>query len=430
MTSTDDRSTFESHKREMCLALGKDKFAFKLSMDIIAALDRYDYSYLWSFMGLPIIQMPADVMATLEVIWENKPDIIIETGVARGGSVVMMAAMLKLIGKGKVIGVDIDIRAHNRNAIETHPLAPFVELIEGPSTAADTISRVSAAIPRGASVMVVLDSDHSRDHVLDELRTYAPFVTAGQFCVVADTLLGYVTPDQTPTKRSKVWLPGDEPLAAVKIYQQETDHFVADEAVNGKLVMSSSPGGYLRCVRTVSPKDIRATPAITLRTPTAADFAALAEIRRDKELQAMLLVVPEATDDEAIIGWIKRRSEEPSGLFRVIANQTDGAALGFVQVSQVHRRNRSGFVGIALLPNVRGHGVGRAAMEEIINSAASGLGLDKLLLEVRADNANALKLYLSLGFRTVGNMKDHFRDEIGRTYDVVLLERALSQEAS
>lgn len=249
MTAKDDRQEFEAHKEEMCLALGRDNDAFRQSVETIVALDKYDYSYLWSFLGVPIIQMPADVMATQEVIWATKPDIIIETGVARGGSMIMMAAMLKLIGKGKVIGVDIDIRAHNREAIETHPMSPLIELIEGPSTAAETLAKVKASIPAGASVMVVLDSDHSRDHVLDELRHYGPLVTEGQFLVVADTLLGRVEAAQTPTKRSKIWHPGDEPLTALNTYLGETDRFQPDDVINGKLVFSSSPGGYVRCIR-------------------------------------------------------------------------------------------------------------------------------------------------------------------------------------
>ncbi|CAN7545802.1 CmcI family methyltransferase [Pararhizobium sp. LjRoot235] len=249
MTAKDDRQEFEAHKQEMCLALGRDNDAFRQSVETIVALDKYDYSYLWSFLGVPIIQMPADVMATQEVIWATKPDVIIETGVARGGSMIMMAAMLKLIGKGKVIGVDIDIRAHNREAIETHPMSPLIELIEGPSTAAETLAKVKASIPAGASVMVVLDSDHSRDHVLDELRHYGPLVTEGQFLVVADTLLGRVEAAQTPTKRSKIWHPGDEPLTALNTYLGETDRFQPDDVINGKLVFSSSPGGYVRCIR-------------------------------------------------------------------------------------------------------------------------------------------------------------------------------------
>jgi len=249
MTTKDDRLEFEARKREMSLALGKDEEAFQQALNTIVTLDKYDYSYLWSWMGVPIIQMPADVMATQEVIWNTKPDIIIETGVARGGSVIFMASLLKVIGKGKVIGVDIDIRAHNRDSIEKHPLSPLITLIEGPSTTAETLAKVKAEIPAGASVMVVLDSDHSRDHVLDELRCYGPLVTAGQYIVVADTLLGRGDMSQTPTKRSKIWYPGDEPYAALNAYLKETDRFETDEALNGKLVLSSSPGGYIRCVR-------------------------------------------------------------------------------------------------------------------------------------------------------------------------------------
>ena len=424
MSSADDRIAFEEHKRDMCLALGQDPAAFKLSMDTISALDRYDYSYLWSFMGLPIIQMPADVMATLEVIWAQKPDIIIETGVARGGSMVMMAAMLQLIGKGKVIGVDIDIRAHNREAIEGHPMASRIDLIEGPSTDKETIARVIDAIPSGSSVMVVLDSDHSRDHVLDELRTYAPLVTSGQFLVVADTLLGFVSPEQTPTKRSKVWLPGDEPHAAVDTFLKETDRFVADDVVNGKLVMSSSPGGYLRCTSSDKPKTDIGSSSITLRAPTQGDFSILAEMRRDRDLQAMLLVVPDRADDEAVAEWIARRSSEPNGLFKVIDDE-NGKAIGFVQISQVHRRNRTGYAGIALLPLARGRGFGVAAMKRLLSDARTDLGLEKILLEVRSDNLKALKIYLALGFRIVGVMRSQFRAASGEAHDVSLLERDL-----
>ena len=249
MTNKDDRLEFEARKKEMSIALGKDDAVFRQALDTLVSLDKYDYSYLWSWMGLPIIQMPADVMATQEVIWATKPDVIIETGVARGGSMVFMAAMLQLIGKGKVVGVDIDSRAHNRSAIESHPMASRIELIEGPSTSVETMDRVRAAIPAGASVMVVLDSDHSRDHVLDELRHYAPLVTEGQYIVVADTLLGRCEPSQVPTKRSQILLPGDEPLAALHAYLKETTRFEFDEVINGKLVLSSSPGGYVRCLR-------------------------------------------------------------------------------------------------------------------------------------------------------------------------------------
>lgn len=247
--TTDDRDEFEAQKRERCVALGRDERAFAGALDTVVDLDRHGYTYLWSWLGLPIIQMPADIVVTQEVIWTAKPDVIIETGVARGGSMIFLASMLQLLGRGTVVGVDIDIRAHNRSAIEAHPLSHRVKLIEGPSTSPGVMAEVRAAIPDGANVMVILDSDHSRDHVLDELRTYAPLVTRGQYLVVADTVLGRMSPEQTPKARSKVWVKGDEPLAALDAYLAETDRFAVDEIVNGKLVLSSSPGGYLRAVR-------------------------------------------------------------------------------------------------------------------------------------------------------------------------------------
>ena len=249
MTVKDDRQEFEDSKRQQSLALGQDKAVFQQSVELFNELDRYDYPYLWSWMGVPIIQMPADVMATQEVIWATKPDVIIETGVARGGSVLFMASLLEMMGKGKVIGVDIDIRAHNRQSIESHPMSKRVVLIEGGSVDEDTLAKVRAEIPAGAKVMVVLDSDHSRDHVLAECRAYGPMVTEGCYLVVADTLVGHMTEETAPKKRSKLWFKGDEPLAARDDYLSECDRFVVDQVINGKLVIASSPGGYLLCVK-------------------------------------------------------------------------------------------------------------------------------------------------------------------------------------
>jgi cephalosporin hydroxylase len=246
---TDDRAEFAAHQRAQAIALGRDESLFRRSVDFLLQADRYDYSYLWTWMGLPIIQLPADVMVTQEVIWATRPDIIIETGVARGGSVVFMASMLALLGgQGRVIGVDIDIRAHNRRAIESHPMAARIDLVEGSSIAEETLARVRALVPPGARVMVVLDSDHSRDHVLAECRAYGPMVTPGCFMVVADTLVGHLSADQAPRKRSRVWFAGNEPLAAVRAYLAETERFQPDPVVNAKLILASSPGGYLRCV--------------------------------------------------------------------------------------------------------------------------------------------------------------------------------------
>jgi cephalosporin hydroxylase len=247
MSTSDDRTSFDEKRRAQALALGRDEKMFASAIDLLIATQIYDYAYLWSWMGVPIIQLPADIMATQEVIWATKPDIIIETGVARGGSVLFMASLLELIGKGKVIGVDIDIRAHNRDSIESHPMAKRVVLIEGPATEESTLVKVRSAIPPGASVMVVLDSDHSADHVLAELRSYSPLVTPGCYLVVADTILGHLGAAQTPQNRSRLWLKGNEPLSALHAYLKETDRFEIDSVINGKLIFASSPGGYLRC---------------------------------------------------------------------------------------------------------------------------------------------------------------------------------------
>lgn len=245
--SIDDRLQFERTRDENCLALGRDQRAFSQSLSLIAELDRYDYSYLWSWLGVPIIQMPADILATQEVIWNSRPDIIIETGVARGGSVIFLASILHLIGNGRVIGVDNDLRPHNRDTIEGHPLSHRVDLVQGSSVAPQTLERVRQLIPPAARVMVILDSDHSRQHVLDECRAYGPLVSKGCYLIVADTLIGHVDEEQAPKKRSQILYRGNEPLAALNDYLLEQPRFEPDPILNGKLVMASSPGGYLRC---------------------------------------------------------------------------------------------------------------------------------------------------------------------------------------
>jgi cephalosporin hydroxylase len=242
----DDREEFNSKRRENVLALGKDAVAFQKSKEAIIAADKHAYAYLWTWLGVPIIQMPADIVVTQEVIWREKPDVIIECGVARGGSVIFLSSMLQLLGKGKVIGIDIDIRKHNLESIQGSPFANRIELIEGSSVSDETLSKVKAAIPASAKVMVILDSNHSYEHVFKELAAYAGFVTAGQYLVVADTLLGFLDSDETPTARSAIWNKGNEPLSALRDFVAANPDFEPNPEVNGKLVFSSSPGGYLR----------------------------------------------------------------------------------------------------------------------------------------------------------------------------------------
>src|SRR3954469_12644806 len=240
----DDREAFAADARAKALSMAKDPEVARLDRELTIVSDRHDYSYMWRWLGLPIIQMPADIVATQEVIWDLRPQVIIETGVARGGSAIFHASLLELLGEGKVVAVDIDIRAHNRRALEQHPLFHRIKLIEGSSVDPDILRKVGEEIGGAERVMVVLDSDHSHKHVLDELRAYGPMVTPGQFMIVADTLIEDIPPQ---VHRPGSWGPEDNPATAIRAYMDERPGmFEPDDYVNGKLLLTSSRGGYLR----------------------------------------------------------------------------------------------------------------------------------------------------------------------------------------
>jgi cephalosporin hydroxylase len=242
----DDRVEFERDKRAAAARMAKDYALAGKAIDVLVESDQHNWSYQWSWLGLPIIQMPPDVIAVQEIIWETRPQVIVETGVARGGSLIFYASILQLIGEGKVIGVDIDIRPHNRAAIEEHPLARRIELIQGSSVDGSVLQDIQSRIPAGARVMVILDSNHTHEHVYDELKLYAPLVTKGQFLIVADTVV-----EQIPVQshRPRPWGPGNNPATALDTFLGTNDQFVRDPFVNAKLLISSSPGGYLRRVK-------------------------------------------------------------------------------------------------------------------------------------------------------------------------------------
>jgi cephalosporin hydroxylase len=243
-SSTDDRAEFESDARAKALAMGQDELLASQAAGLMSTVRTYDWSYQWTWLGLPIIQLPPDVVVMQEIIWATRPQLIIETGVARGGSVVLYASILELIGDGRVVGIDIEIRAHNRAAIEEHPLFKRIDLLEGSSTAPDIVSQVTKMASRVERTMVVLDSDHSHDHVLAELRAYAPLVTVGQYLVVADTAIDQPADED----RVRHWGPGNSPATAWRAYAGETIRFERDEVIEAKLLLTSSPGGYLRCI--------------------------------------------------------------------------------------------------------------------------------------------------------------------------------------
>ena len=218
-----------------------------LSRIWLREITRHKYAYNFRWMGRPIIQFPQDMIAMQELIWEIQPDLIIETGVAHGGSVLYYASLLELIGgDGYVLGVDIDIRAHNRTEIERHPMSRRLKMIEGSSIDPQTVLQVAEHVQGKSRVLVILDSNHTHDHVLAEMRAYSGFVTTGSYMVVFDTLLEDM-PDDLLGDRP--WGRGNNPKTAVHEFLRENNRFEIDGHLVSKLLITVAPDGYLRCVR-------------------------------------------------------------------------------------------------------------------------------------------------------------------------------------
>ncbi len=218
----------------------------------------HKYPYNFEFLGRPIIQYPQDMVAMQELIWKVKPDLIIETGIAHGGSVIMSASMLALLemceaietgtvidpkkSKRKVLGLDIEIRQHNREAIESHPMSSRIQMIQGSSVAPEVIQQVNSVAKNHKRVMVCLDSNHTHDHVLAELEAYAPLTSVGSYCVVFDTIVEDMPKAMFP---DRPWGPGDNPKTAVWEFLKNHPNFEIDESIDRKLLISVAPQGYL-----------------------------------------------------------------------------------------------------------------------------------------------------------------------------------------
>jgi cephalosporin hydroxylase len=206
------------------------------------------YSYNFSWMGRPIIAYPQDMIAMQEIIWDVKPDLIIEAGIAHGGSLVYYASLLELLGvEGLVLGLDIDIRKHNRDLIEAHPMMKRIQMIEGDSTSLEIANQVYDIAKDKKRVLVCLDSNHTHDHVLKELELYAHLTTVGSYCVVFDTIVEDLPPDYMPGGRP--WNPGNNPKTAVFEFLKSNDNFEIDKNIDNKILISVAPDGYLRRVK-------------------------------------------------------------------------------------------------------------------------------------------------------------------------------------
>jgi len=226
--------------------MGKDSSLKKLSQKWFLKGYDYEYSYHFQWLGRPIIQYPQDILALQEIIWDVKPDVIIETGIARGGSLVFSASMLQLIGKGKVIGIDIDIGEHNKKEIKNHPLNKRIKMIEGSSIDEKIIKKVFRAVKSTDKVMVILDSNHTHEHVLKELEAYSKLVTKGSYLIVFDTVVEEL-PEKLFSKRP--WSKKKNPKTAVRAFLSKSNRFKIDKQMTDKLLITAAPDGYLKCVK-------------------------------------------------------------------------------------------------------------------------------------------------------------------------------------
>lgn len=210
---------------------------------------QYNYSYNFSWLGRPIIQYPQDIVAMQELIWSIKPDLIIETGIAHGGSLIFSASMLELNAvcggpsDAEVLGVDIDIRQHNREAIEAHPMFKRISMIQGSSVDPGVIELVKNKAATKQRTMICLDSNHTHEHVLAELNAYAPLTSIGSYCVVFDTIIEDIPGEMFP---DRPWGPGDNPRTAVREFLKSHSEFEISRNIDHKLLISVAPEGYLK----------------------------------------------------------------------------------------------------------------------------------------------------------------------------------------
>jgi len=253
----DQLERFQQEVARNIEGLGGDDSLWEESLDWMHHSGVHKYTYNFTWLGRPIIQYPQDMVALQEIVWRVRPDLIIETGVAHGGSLMLSASLLALLDRidelqaptdsnrpsRKVLGVDIEIRDHNKKEIIDHPLSPYIQLIQGSSVASDIIQQVTTIASQYKTVLVCLDSDHTYDHVYRELSAYAPLVTTGSYCIVYDTVVEYMRPEFR-TERS--WGPGNSPLTAVERFLSEDQGWEVDRSIDQKLQITVARSGFLR----------------------------------------------------------------------------------------------------------------------------------------------------------------------------------------
>lgn len=236
---------FQQEKKERIASYALNSKLNESAREFSELTNREKYSYNFTWLGRPIIQYPQDLVAMQEIIWEVKPDLIIETGIAHGGSIIFSASMLELLGgeNREVIGLDIDIRAHNRKEIESHPMFKRITMFGGDSTSPEIAKQVYDIAKKHEKILVCLDSNHTHDHVLKELKLYAPLVSVGSYCVVFDTVIEDLPDDMFP---DRPWGHGNNPKTAVHEYLKDHPEFIIDKNIEQKLLVTVAPSGYLK----------------------------------------------------------------------------------------------------------------------------------------------------------------------------------------
>jgi cephalosporin hydroxylase len=257
----DPVNQFRQERQAHLEAYRGDQTFQALSQQWLEASMRRRYVYNFDWLGRPIIQYPQDMVAIQDLVWRVRPDLIVETGIAHGGSLVLSASMLAMLdycdavtqgttldpraSRRRVVGVDIDIRPHNRAAIEAHPMAHMIHMVEGSSTAPETVKQVHALAQGHERVLVCLDSMHTHDHVLAELKAYAPLTSVGSYCVVFDTFVEDMPADLFP---DRPWSPGNNPQTAVREWLQGEPAFQIDNDEATRLMVTVAPNGFLKRV--------------------------------------------------------------------------------------------------------------------------------------------------------------------------------------
>ena len=238
---------FDQRNKSYIAKMSADSELKEITKEWFIQSSKYEYSYHFSWLGRPIIQFPQDIIALQEIIWKTKPDLIIETGIAHGGSLIFSASMLELIGsEGRVLGIDIEIREHNRKEIERHPLFKRIDLLEGSSIDPVIVEQVYNFAKDKKRILVILDSMHTHQHVLKELEIYSPLVKPGDYLIVFDTVINEMPDNFFP---DRPWSKTNNPMTAVKEFLQKSDRFEVDFEIQQKLLITVAPNGYLKCLK-------------------------------------------------------------------------------------------------------------------------------------------------------------------------------------